>query len=325
MKSDPSTRENPVCLIRGGQTLLADRFVEEISTRFLGQSGSPDTVVFYADETPVGEVLSTVSTPSMFSPKKVVVLKRAETLDKSSLELVKQYCAAPCSHTCLILVSSDPAKPALKPEDGALVKQAEQDRRKVSERVLEEARAAGIEMKRPAAERLCELAGEDLAVIKNELVKLSEVYGAGARVGVREIDGALQKRTDRDTFELVNAIADGKKGEALSILSEMAFHNQTEPLLILSVVSSRIRNILRASCVREGAKGAPPEEQKKLIAKELKVKPGAAHFIWKQTASFPRGAAARAVTSLAEADKALKTSRSGGYDILTRMVVNLLG
>lgn len=325
MKTDSSTAGNPVCLIRGGQTLLADRFTEEISARFLGQSESPDMAVFYADETPVGEVLSNVSTPSMFSPKKVVVLKRAESLDKNSLELVKRYCAAPCSHTCLILVSSDPAKPALKPDDGVVIKQAEQDPRKVAERVVEEARAAGLDMKRPAAERLCELAGEDLAVIKSELVKLSEVYGAGARVGVGEIDGALRKRTDRDTFELVNAIADGKKGEALSILSEMAFRNQTEPLLILSVVSSRIRNILRASCVRESAKGSPPEEQKKLIAKELKVKPGAAHFIWKQTANFPRGAAARAVASLAEADKALKTSRSGGYDALTRMVVNLLG
>ena len=153
MKTNSSTAGSPVCLIRGGQTLLADRFTEEISARFLGQSESPDTVVFYADETPVGEVLSNVSTPSMFSPKKVVVLKRAETLDKNSLELVKRYCAAPCSHTCLILVSSDPAKPALKPDDGVAVKQAEQDPRKVAERVVEEARAAGLLIERARALR----------------------------------------------------------------------------------------------------------------------------------------------------------------------------
>lgn len=325
MKPDSQSAPGPVCLIRGGQTLLADRFVKEISDKFLGQPDSPDTAVFYADETPAGEVISNVSTPSMFSPKKVVVLKRAESLDKASLELIKQYCAAPCPHARLILVSSDPKKPALKSEDGVVVKQAEEDPRKIWARVAGEARALGLDMKRPAAERLCELAGEDLAVIKSELVKLAEVHGAGAVIGVREIDGALQKRTDRDIFELVGAIADGRKGEALAILSEMAYRNQTEPLFILSVVSSRIRNILRASCVRAKAKGTSPEEQKKLIAKELKIKPGAAHFLWKQTANFPHRSAARAVENLALADKALKTSRAGGgFDALARMVVNLL-
>ena len=322
MKSDSSIH---VCLIRGGQTLLADRFIKEISERFLGDSSTDEPAVFYADETKVGEVLSNASTPSMFSPRKVVVLKRAELLDKESVDIVKQYSTSPCPHVCVIFVSSDSKKPDLKVSDGVVVKQAENDPRKVFEQAVEEARALGVELKRPAAKHLCDLVGEDLAVIKSEIVKLAEIYGAGASVDVADMDNALKKRTSADVFDLVNAVADGKKGQALSILSEIASQNQTEPLFILSVVSSRIRNILRASAVKQRSHGAPAEQQKKLIAGELKIKPGAAHYIWKQTGNFPFRKSARIMEIFADADKALKTSRSGGYEILTRTVVNLFG
>ncbi len=314
---------SPVCLVRGAQTLLADRFVAEISKQFLGDGNQADVSVFYADETPIAEVISNASNLSMFSSKKVVVLKRAETVDKKSLELVKQYALSPASHARLVLVSADVSKPDLKSGEGIFVKSVEEDSRKIHERVIEEADKLGIVMRHAASTYLCDLIGEDLSVIRSELAKLAETHGPGTVISQNDISGMFDRRKSRDIFELTNAIADRKKTETLAILGEIAAQNQIEPLFILSAVSSRIRNVLRAAAVRSKSPGISPEQQKKLIAKELKIKPGAAHFMWKQSRNFARSDAARIMKNFADTDRALKTSRSNGYETLVRMTVNL--
>ncbi len=325
MKSETARIPGPVCLLRGGQTLIADRFVGEVSKRFLEEPDAAGGVsVFYADETPAAEVIGGIRNLSMFSSKKIVVLKRAETLDKQSVELVKQYAASPSSHVCFILISGDVSKPDLKSAKGVFVKNIEEDSKKIPERVVAEAQNLGIAMQHAAATYLCELVGEDLNVIRSELAKIAEIQGTGAQITRDDIARMLERRKSRDVFELTNAIMDARKTEALVILGEIAAQNQIEPLLILSAVSSRMRNVLRAAVVRSKSSGASPEQQKKQIAKELKIKPGAAHFIWKQSHNFTRDNAAGIIKTLADADRALKTSKLGGYETLAKMTVSLL-
>ncbi len=58
----------------------------------------------------------------MFSSKKVVVLKRAEILDKNSIELVNRYSLSRSLHTRLILVSGESSKPNMKLTQGIFIK-----------------------------------------------------------------------------------------------------------------------------------------------------------------------------------------------------------
>ncbi|WP_462137790.1 DNA polymerase III subunit delta [Candidatus Mycalebacterium sp.] len=324
MKSENTGADNLVFLARGRQTLLADRFVQEVSKRFLGDDASGEILVFYADETPVSEVLASAANLSMFSSKKMVVLKRAEAIDKQSLELIKEYAAAPPAHVCLLLVSGDSSKPNLRETDGVFIKSVEQDPRKIHETVSEEAVRMGFVMTTPDSKYLCALTGEDLSVIRNELAKLAEIHPSGTRITRKEIDEMLNRRKTRDVFELTNAIVNGEKDQALTILAEISSQNQIEPLFILSAVSSRMRNVLKAAEVRADSHGKSPEEQKKLIAKELKIKSGAAHFVWQQSRNFTQKQAARVMKNLAETDRSLKTSGVNGYGVIARMTVNLL-
>ncbi|QMU56260.1 MAG: DNA polymerase III subunit delta [Candidatus Mycalebacterium zealandia] len=325
MKSEENTSADKlIFLVRGRQTLLADRFVQEVSKRFLGSDDSGEVLVFYADETPVSEVLANAANLSMFSSKKVVVLKRAEAIDKQSLELIKTYAAAPSAHVCLFLVSGVSSKPDLKETDGVFIKSVEQDPRKIHEMVSDEAGRMGFSMTAADSKYLCALTGEDLSMIRSELAKLAEIHPSGTHITRKEIDEMLNRRKTRDVFELTNAIVNGEKNQALTILAEISSQNQIEPLFILSAVSSRIRNVLKAAEIRSGSRGKSPEEQKKLIAKELKIKSGAAHFIWQQSRNFTQKQSAGVLKSLAETDRALKTSSVNGYGVIARMTVNLL-
>ncbi|MGI9558878.1 MAG: DNA polymerase III subunit delta [Thermodesulfobacteriota bacterium] len=325
MKRDTDKKTSNVCLIRGGQALLVERFVERETSAFLGDAGG-EPAVFYADETPVAEALGNASNLSMFADRKAVVLKRVETADKKSLEIISQYCAAPPPHTLLILVSGDASKPDVKIFEGAdiTIKDAGSDTKKVYERAVEEARRMGLELSVAAAKHLCELTGDDLLVVESELAILAEIHGSGARVEAGEIDAMLKQRKTRGAFDLTGAIADGRKDDALAILAEISAQNQIEPLLLFSSVASRMRSVVRASAEVASSRGSSPEQQKKLIAKQLKVKPGMAHFLWKQSRNFPRADAERVVKILAGTDKALKSSRSNGYELLAAMTVSLL-
>lgn len=325
MKSETAHAFQSVFLVRGGQALLVERFVRDISKQFLGEPGDSKVSVFYADETPVADVIGSACNLSMFSSKKVVVLRRAETLDKQSLEAVKQYAAAPPPHARFVLVSGDLSKPDLKSAEGIFVKDIREDSKTVHKRVIEEAESLGLVMERDAAICLCDLVGEDLNVIRSELTKLAGMLGSGARLSRKDISQMLDRRKSRDIFELTNAIMDGEKTEALVILGEIAAQNQIDPLFALSAVSARMRNALRAAAVRKKSEGASPERQKKQIAKELKIKPGAAHFLWKQSRNFAHRDTARIMKTLADTDRALKTSRLNGYEALVRMTVSLLG
>ncbi len=278
----------------------------------------------YADETPVSEVLSAASNLSIFSLKKVIVLKRAETLGNKSLSLVVEYSDSPAPHTYIILVSGDSSKPDFKSAKGIFVKNIDRDSKKIHEEAIEEANRMGLQLRASASVYLCELVGDDLNIIKSELVKIAETYRPGAYIGREEIDNILERRESRGVFDLTNAVADGKRKESLSILAEVASQNQIEPLLIFSAVSSRIRNILRATAIRSNSPGKSPEEQKKFIAKKLKIKPGAAHFLWKQSRNFTISDIPQIMENLSDTDKALKSSRrSSSYEALVRMILNL--
>ncbi len=196
--------------------------------------------------------------------------------------------------------------------------------KKIHEKALEEADKMGLVMETSAAKYLCALAGEDLSVITNELAKLTEIQSPGVRIKRADIDQMLERRKSRDIFEFTNAIVDGEKDQALAILAEIASQSRIEPLFILSTLSSRIRNVLRAVEIRENYKLSSAEEQKKIIAEKLKIKSGAAHFIWKQSHNFAQNQTGLFVRTLAETDRALKTSSSRGYETLARMTVNLL-
>lgn len=325
MKSETANASESVFLVRGVQTLLVERFVRDISKQFLGEPGNSKVSIFYADETPVADAISSACNLSMFSSKKVVVLKRAETLDKQSLEAVKKYAAAPPPHARFVLVSGDLSKPDLKSAEGIFVKDIREDSKTFHKTVIDEAESLGLVMERDAAIYLCDLVGEDLNVIRSELTKLAGMRDSGARISRKDISLILERRKSRDIFELTNAIMDGEKAEALVILGEIAAQNQIDPLFALSAVSARMRNALRAAAVRAKSKGASPEQQKKQIAKELKIKPGAAHFLWKQSHNFAHRDTARIMKTLAETDRALKSSRLNGYESLVKMTVSLLG
>lgn len=93
-----------------------------------------------------------------------------------------------------------------------------------------------------AAELLLELVGVSMGMLDREFSKLAVAVGAKPEITAEDVERFVGRSKAADVFRILDAIGDGKPGEALSILEEL-FTEGEDPMAIMGPLTASLRKL----------------------------------------------------------------------------------
>ncbi|MEU4093540.1 DNA polymerase III subunit delta [Streptomyces sp. NPDC026673] len=296
----------PVTLAVGQEDLLLDRAVREVVQA--ARAADEDTDV--RDLTPEAlqpGTLAELTSPSLFSERKVVVVRNAQDLSADTIKDVKGYLDAPVEEITLVLLHAGGAK-----GKGLLDAARKAGAREVAcpkmtkpaDRlafVRQEFRTLGRSATPEACQALVDSIGSDLRELASACAQLAaDVEGAiDAAVVARYYTG----RAEATGFEVADLAVTGRAAEALERLRWAIAVGQPLPGITFALASG-VRAIGKLASAPRGARPAD-------LARELGMPPWKIDRVRQQMRGWSGDGVSAALRAVAEADAAVK---GGGAD-----------
>lgn len=150
---------------------------------------------------------------------------------------------------------------------------------------------------------LVAMVGQDLALLNQELKKMSQYTGSGGTITVDTVELLASRSLEQDIFALVDRVARVKLDEAFRILYDL-LQNKEEPIKILNLLARQFRLILQAKLLSNRGYG------QKQIASQLKVHPYAVKLALEQGGHFSEKALREILSTLADEDFRMKSGQT---------------
>jgi DNA polymerase III subunit delta len=321
----PTARANaddllaPVTLAVGQEELLLDRAVRQVTAA--ARAADPDTDVTELDP---GELapgtLASLTSPSLFAERKVVVVRQAQDLGADTVKDVKAYLASPAEEITLVLLFTGSGTKGKGLLDAARKAGAREvacpKMTKPADRVAfarGEFRAAGVSATPAACQALVEAIGGDLRELASACAQLAaDVEGTiDEAVVARYYTG----RAEASSFTVADLAVEGHAAEALEAL-RWALSTGVAPVLVTSALAQGVRAIGKLA-------SAPPGVRPGDLARDLGMPPWKVDRVRQQMRGWTADGVATALRAVADADAAVK---GGGYDpayALERAVITI--
>jgi DNA polymerase-3 subunit delta len=249
-------------------------------------------------ETSIVPLVDAAQTPPFLTDRRVVVGRDIEMFTKAAqVAPLVDYLADPLPSTSLVLVWSGGRVPKSLVDAVKACKGVQVDTspgRKIAGWVDEHIAAAGLELDAAATARLVAWLGDDPQRLVGVLGTLAGSFGAGARLGVAEVEPFLGEAGGVPPWELTDALDRGDIATALDKLHRMTAGGGRHGLQIMATLQNHYGRMLMLD-------GAPVGGEK-----------DAARLLGMKGSTFP-------------ARKALSQSRKLGHDRVVRAVELLAG
>ena len=179
-------------------------------------------------------------------PCRIVVVENADPFVTEHRPALEQYAAKPSAAGILILeLKSFPetTKLAKALPDAAKVTCKSLPAYKLPAWCVEWAKSRHEKkLAVDAAEVLVELVGTSMGLLDQELSKLASAVGEQPGIGAEDVQRFVGKSKSADVFRILDAIGEGKPGQALSILEEL-FAEGEDPMAILGPLTAQLRKL----------------------------------------------------------------------------------
>ncbi|MDP2599954.1 MAG: DNA polymerase III subunit delta [Deltaproteobacteria bacterium] len=310
---------SPCYLLAGPERHLVLTAQRQILNAVFG--GTPQNVDrFSFEKTKPASVVDSLNTASLLSPKRVVVVEEADRLKKADWEILKDYLAKPNPQSVLVLIAE-----SIKPGDlkslsskTAIVECKKLYPNQLPQWINMEAKNSGAQISQEAARFLGDLIGADLGAIHQSLEKLLLFVGNRGLIQLEDVEKVIANTAQKNVFDMTNAIGAKKPVEALQFLNNILEQGEM-PIRIFAMILRHFRLLAKAQEVL--AKSGSNVQTS--LAKELGVNPYFAKDYAVQAKRFrPRGWGKRFET-LAESDRALKSSRLKSQAVLEKLILRL--
>jgi DNA polymerase III delta subunit len=333
----PPTPSNALIVLAGEELFLRAEQLVAIQQSIFGKE-DPGMGLVRMDAASLGAdamaaVLDEVRTPSMFAPKKLVIIdpadplfKKADSDDEKRLgnrELLENYLAAPSDFATLVLVVNSWLKTTRlhKTLDkvGA-VRWAESIKpHQAPPWIVSRAKNAyGKTIDPAAASRLADLIGPDLQRLDNELAKLSLYQPDSAAITVQAIDALVGFQHEQEIWDMINALAARDAPTALKKIEEIWSPGSKIEYTATGAVFSWLHQVIRA---RELVDRRLPDAQ---IGRELRLwPPDRAQMVIALARNWGLDGAARWSAAMLQMDVANKSSLGEPRRNLEKFVVQL--
>ncbi len=173
--------------------------------------------------------------------------------------------------------------------------------------------ANGVRADAAVCSSLIEYCGSDMYRLATETDKLSWYALSNGRdyIDQRDIYNVAIADTSYDTFALTNAIIDGNKSKALSVLGEMQ-RRRIEPTLVMGEITSTLCDMVRAKAASNDGMSADE------ISSRYKIHSFKVKMYLKAASSYERLLAVMNLCT--EADEAIKNSSTPSYLAIEKLI-----
>lgn len=242
-----SPKRQPVYVLSGDEDFLKRLAREKIVAAALGDA-DPDLAlsVYAGDKLDFSTVRNDLDTLPFLAPCRVVVVESADTFVTAHRPQLEQYVTKPSSIGVLVLdVKAFPetTKLAKALPDAAKVACKAPPPYKLPAWCVECARTRhGKKLAPDAAEALVELVGTGMGLLDQELGKLSGALGAKPAIAAADVTKLVGRSKAADVFRIMDAVGEGRPGEALSILEDL-FAEGEDPMAVLGPLTAQLRKL----------------------------------------------------------------------------------
>ncbi len=244
-------KPRPIYVLHGDEHFLKRRVLSVLKSLVLGpEDGGFGLSSHDGDKANWAEIHDELETLPFLSPRRLVVVDRAEPFVTRERARLEKYFAEPSKTGVLVLdVQSWPATTKLAkalPEPAALVCKAPSSQ-KLPEWCGEWCAAQhGKPLAAPAARLLVDLVGTDMGLLDQEMAKLAIYVGGNTRIDTADVDQLVGQSRAENTWKIFDLIGAGQIGEALTLLERLLDQGE-EPLRLLGAFSMQLRRLAQAA------------------------------------------------------------------------------
>lgn len=308
----------------GNEKFFIERALRQISDATVPvEARDFNLQTFHARENPIDDILDSVRTLPVFSPRRLVILKDADKLNSAALDTLAGYISDPVPETCFVLVGEkvDRRKKFFQTfeKNGALVEFKGLYENQIPSFVKEQATNYDLSLTEDALALFCRRSGTSLQEIDGELQKLRQYVGTeGGLVDVEDVRAIVSDTRVDSIFDVVNAIGRRDIGDALRLLGRL-LDEGIAPLVVLSMLTRHFRQLWMSRELLEEGMG------KKDISRRVGVNPYFIDGLVAQARLFNYRQYRRVFELFLATDIALKSTGSNPGAMLEQLLLDISG
>ena len=323
----------PVYLVVGEERHLSQAVTSGLRKAALrgGVEGLNDDTMDAPSAT-VDQVLQTAKTLPMLAQRRFVLCRNIENWESEKKAKKSSRTVGPLDRLCAYAEHADPMTVLVlvaakldkrrrlytsAKKAGYLVNCESPKRHELPDWIVEQANAHGNPIARSVADLIAELAGPQLSAVADALQRVSLYVGADQPITEEAVSECVVRLRTATVWELVASVGNRDLGNCLSLLQDV-YDPQDRGLRLIGVLGWATRQLIRfEEALREG--GSPQQ-----AAQAAGAPPFKARALSEQLKTMPKGALNSWLSSLAEADRALKGgSRRPPLAVIEQMLMDL--
>jgi DNA polymerase III delta subunit len=274
------------------------------------------------------EILGRARTVPMLSPRQVIVVEDAESVEKLGedardeiVDMLAEYFGSPAPFTLLLLEAAaldGRLKFSKLLQEKALVVELKVGPESAAALAEQMAKDLGAEIDRPAAALLAEILNGEPGRMHIEIEKLATYAGDAAhraRITARDVEALVVAARRNTVWQLADMLATRQREPALTTLDNLL--REGEPLIaIVGALAWRYRTLIAA---RELGPHTPGYQ----AARQLGTSPVAAENAIRQAHPIPKQDLLAGIAALAEADSQLKSANPNPRAMMEFLIARL--
>ncbi|MBN9118920.1 MAG: DNA polymerase III subunit delta [Planctomycetes bacterium] len=243
-------KRQPVYALVGDEPFLKRHARERIISVAIGDEDPEFAVnVYPGDKLDFSTARNELETLPFLAPCRVVIVEGADAFVTANRSALEAYVAKPSSVGVLVLdVETFPENTKLAkalPDTAKIACKAPPSYKlhDLQPWLVGWAKSAHKKKLAPeAAELLLDLVGSSMGLLDQELGKLAVAVGARPEITADDVERMVGRSKAADVFRILDAIGDGKPGEALSIVEEL-FSEGEDPMAIMGPLTAQLRKL----------------------------------------------------------------------------------
>jgi len=231
-----SNEISPVYSLFGNDSFLQDFFIQELVTYFLGDSGTKRHISL--DDDREAQLLADLSAFSLFSERKLLVVRQIKKLSVNARKELVDYFKNPNCDTCLVLIAEDyddrnSIQKLLK------IHTLSVDVRvpfpsKMKKWIIFIIKSRGYNINDGTISNLIDLYGDSIAHVINEIEKITLMVGSKTKIDDTIIETQLSAGREYHIWQLQDAIGCKNTGKSISIVKSLIENGTGIPQLVIN-------------------------------------------------------------------------------------------
>lgn len=240
-------KRHPIYAVSGDEEFLRRLAREKLVATALGDADPAFAVsVFPGEKLDFSTVRNELETLPFLAACRVVVVENADPFVTNNRPALEQYAAKPSPVGVLILEAKtfpETTKLAKALPDSAKIACKAPAPYKLPGWCVDWAKVRhGKKLSPDAAEALVELVGTSMGLLDQEIGKLASAAGAKPVISADDVAKLVGRSKAADVFRIMDAVGEGRPGEALSILEDL-FAEGEDPMAVLGPLTAQLRKL----------------------------------------------------------------------------------